>query len=73
GNVADIDRDPASQVSFKRSHHLSRFYITIAQSLRRLRKINGIRRLAESDIPPAKAQRRQLRNCCHFDRREKSS
>ena len=37
-----------------------------------LRKFSGDRRLSDSDMPPAKAQRRQVRKRCHFDRREKS-
>jgi hypothetical protein len=38
----------------------------------RLRKLAGDRRLSDSDMPPAKAQRRQVRNSCHFDQREKT-
>jgi hypothetical protein len=37
-----------------------------------MRKFSGDRRLSDSDMPPAKAQRRQVRKKCHFDRREKS-
>jgi len=37
-----------------------------------LRKCSGDRRVSDSDIPPAKAQRRQVRNRCHFDPWEKS-
>ena len=32
-----------------------------------LRKFSGDRRLSDSDMPPAKAQRRQVRKRCHFD------
>ena len=31
-----------------------------------LRKFSGDRRLSDSDMPPAKAQRRQVRKRCHF-------
>jgi hypothetical protein len=36
-----------------------------------LRKFSGDRRLSDSDMLPAKAQRRQVRKRCHFGRREK--
>ena len=38
----------------------------------RLRKSSGDRRVSDSDISLAKAQRRQVRNRCHCDKREKS-
>jgi hypothetical protein len=37
-----------------------------------LRKFSGDRRLSDSDMLPAKAQRRQVRKRCHFGRSEKS-
>ena len=37
-----------------------------------LHKVSGDRRLSDSDMPPAKAQRHQVLKKCHFDRREKS-
>jgi hypothetical protein len=36
------------------------FYFTIAQSFRSLRKFSEIQRSSDSDIPPAKTQRRQV-------------
>ena len=39
---------------------------------RSLGKFSGDRILSDSDMPPAKAQRGQVRIRCHFDRREKS-
>ena len=50
-----------SKFEFRNSNFLCDLCTTILENSRSLRKFYGSRRLSDSDMPPAKAQRRQVR------------